>query len=397
MKRLAAILVVLLTAMLAVRGAESDTTIYFVNIYPGPDIYETDGHAAIIVDIAGCKPMSYNFGVFDFNTPNFVYRFVKGETDYMAVEWPAEAFLLPYRYQGRRVMAHELDFDSAQKARLVELLRENVRPENAVYRYNYVYDNCATRPLRAVELAASDSIHLGPAPFEANSSIPVTFRNIMRAHHARYPWYQFGIDLALGSGIDYPLNRREEAFTPLELDGMLHGATVGGKPLVRRSFPLLDYAPDNALEPPTPWYATPLAVCWTVFIIALALTVRDIRRRRTTRWFDALYFGILGLTGCVLTFLIFVSVHEATSPNWLYAWLNPLSLLVPALIWIKKAKIVLICYQIANFAVLLALISGWYFLPQSANAAFLPLVGAEMLRAASYVYIHKSLIARPHK
>ena len=25
----------------------------------------------------------WNFGIFDFREPNFVYRFVKGETDYM--------------------------------------------------------------------------------------------------------------------------------------------------------------------------------------------------------------------------------------------------------------------------------------------------------------------------
>lgn len=190
----------------------SDTTIYFVNIYPGSEIYELEGHSAIIVDIKGSMPMAYNFGVFDFNSPNFIYRFVKGETDYMAVEWPAMSFLAPYADHGRRVMAHELNFSAEQKARIIDLLKKNVKPENAVYRYNYVKDNCATRPLRAVELAAGDSIRLAPAAFEANSSIPLTFRNIMRHYHRNYPWYQFGIDIALGSGIDYPLERREIAF-----------------------------------------------------------------------------------------------------------------------------------------------------------------------------------------
>ena len=124
-------------------------------------------------------------------------------------------------------MAHELNFTPEQKARLVDLLKENVKPENAVYRYNYVKDNCATRPLRAVELAAGDSLRLAPAPFEANSSIPVTFRNIMRHYHKNYPWYQFGIDIALGSGIDYLLSRREMTFAPAELDKMLVNAEVG--------------------------------------------------------------------------------------------------------------------------------------------------------------------------
>lgn len=382
-------LVILSLAVPRLGAAEADTTVYFLNIYPGAEIYELEGHSAIVVDIRGRQPLSYNFGVFDFNTPNFVYRFVKGETDYMAVEWPLEPFLAPYAMQGRRVVAHRLDFDSRQKARIIALLKENVRPENAIYRYNYVKDNCATRPLRVVELAAGDSIMLAPAPFEANSFPQPTFRNIMRSYHRNYPWYQFGIDLALGSGIDYTLTRREMAFAPAELDGMLDGATVGGRRLVGDTQMWVDYPAGYPLAAPTPWYATPLFLGCCVFALSVGLTVRDLRRHRTTRWFDAAYFAVMGVTGLVLTFLIFVSVHEATSPNWLYVWLNPLCLLVPALIYIKKAKKVLIWYQIANFAVLFALLIGWYFLPQSANAAFLPLVLADMTRAASYVIINR--------
>ena len=386
---LSVILAVLAFAVSGVKASDADTTVYFVNIYPGPEIYELEGHSAIVVDIEGQAPLSYNFGVFDFNAPNFVYRFVKGETDYMAVEWPLEPFLAPYAMQGRRVVAHRLNFDSRQKARITALLKENVKRENAVYRYNYVKDHCATRPLRVVELACGDSIMLAPAPFEANSFTQPTFRNIMRHYHRNYPWYQFGIDLALGSGIDNRLSRREMAFAPAELDGMLGKATAGGRPLVSGTRVWVNYPAGFPLADPTPWYATPLFVGWCIFALALAVTVRDLRRRRTTRWFDAVLFAVMGATGLVLTFLIFVSVHEATSPNWLYAWLNPLCLLVPVFIYIKKAKKVLICYQIANFAVLFALLAGWYFLPQSANAAFLPLVCAEMLRSASYIYINR--------
>ena len=366
-------------------AAQQDTTVCFVNVYPGPEIYELEGHSAIAVFIDGQEPVAYNFGVFDFNAPNFVYRFVKGETDYKAVEMPWKYFLWPYFNQQRRVVAHELNFDSGQKARLISLLRENVKPENATYRYNYVKDNCATRPLRAVETAAGDSIRLAPGEIEANSSIPVTFRNVMRHYHRNYPWYQFGIEKALGCGIDYPLSRRELAFAPAELDGMLRGAMVGDRPLVLKSETIIDFPADGAIEGPTPWYLSPMAVCWLFFAVALAFTIRDLRRNKTTKWFDAVFFGAIGLAGCLLSFLIFISVHEATSPNWLYAWLNPAALLVPCLIWLKRTKIVLVCYQFVNFAVLFTLLAIWYFLPQSANPAFLPLILAEAMRSASYL------------
>lgn len=386
-RNILAAFVALLCSLLA--AAQQDTMVYFVNVGPGPDIYELEGHSAIAVFIDGQEPLAYNFGVFDFNAPNFVYRFVKGETDYKAAVAPWKYFLWQYYNQHRRVVAHELDFDSAQKARLIHLLEENVKPENATYRYNYVKDNCATRPLRAVEIAAGDTILLAPGEIEANSSIPITFRNVMRHYHANYPWYQFGIDLALGSGIDYPLSRRELAFAPAELDGMLKGATVGGKPLVKSSNAVVDVPLDGVVAHPTPWYLTPLFVCWLLFAVSVAFTVRDIKRHRTTRWFDALLFGTIGLTGCLLTFLIFVSVHEATSPNWLYLWINPVALLVPCLIWLKRAEKALVCYQIANFAVLFVLLAAWYFLPQSANPAFLPLILAEMTRSASYITVNR--------
>lgn len=394
MKRILTLLLPLLCALAASAypwslPERADTAVWFVNIYPGSEIFELEGHSAIVVSVPGRPAVAYNYGVFDFDSPNFVGRFVKGETDYMTVEWPYDPFMAEYYMSGRRVVAHELALDSVARRRLLGLLSRQVLPKNRTYRYNYVKDNCATRPLAAVEEALGDSIILAPAPYEANSFPRMTFRNIMRHYHRNYPWYQFGIDLALGSGIDYTLSRREAAFAPAELDGMLGGAMCGGKPLTAGAYAVNDVAPDAAVKSATPWYASPLAVCWAVFALALCLTVRDVRRRRVTRWFDALFFGIMGLVGCLLTFLIFVSVHEATSPNYLYIWLNPLCLLPTILIWLKKCKSALFYYQIVNFVALFLLAAAWSFVPQSANAAFLPLFLADMLRSANYIYLNK--------
>lgn len=385
MKRILAALTAFIICIAA--SAQTDTTVCLVNIYPGPAIYELEGHTAILVNTPQEGLVAYNYGVFDFDAPNFVYRFVKGETDYMAAAQNGNYFLQSYLSQGRRIMAHRLNLDPGQKARLIEALKTNVRPENRVYRYNYVKDNCATRPLQIVENAIGEKIELAPAPIEANSGIEITFRNVMRHYHRNYPWYQFGIDLALGSGIDYPISRRETAFAPAELDAMLARATAGGHRLVSESWPVNDVAPDGAIEDPTPWFLTPMAVALLVLAIAIALTVRDIRRRQVTRWFDTVFFGASGLTGLLLTFLIFISVHEATSPNWLYLWLNPLCLLPAIFIYIKKARSFLLCYQKLNFALLLAFCIIWPFTGQSGNWAFIPFLLTDMLRSASYIYI----------
>lgn len=369
----------LLCLVMAIAGlaasAQQDTIVWFVNFYPGSDIYELEGHSALVVDIDGQQPVAFNYGVFDFNSPNFVYRFVKGETDYMAVAWPWDLYRQSFVHAGRRTVMHELNLNSEQKRRLLDFLVENVQPQNATYRYNYVKDNCATRPLRAVEIALGDSIMLGEAPAELRAATP-TFRNIMRHWHESYPWYQFGIDLALGGGIDYPLSRREIAFAPIELDAMLADATVGGRPLVKDVTIAVD-AP-SAVAAPTPWYLSPLFVCWAIF--ALALLVSFLRKPVAARCFDAVYFTVAGLAGCIIAFLIFISTHEATSPNWLILWLNPFALLVPVLIWSRRTRAVLRYYYIAQLAAIAVMAIAWPFIAQSANAAFLPLILTTVLR-----------------
>ena len=90
----------------------------------------------------------------------------------------------------------------------------------------------------------------------------------------------------------------------------------------------------------------------------------------------------------MLTFLIFVSVHEATSPNWLYLWINPLAIIPAALIWIKRCKRAVYCYQICNFAALSALLVVAALGVQALNKAFYPLIAADMLLAARYILIY---------
>lgn len=365
---------------------ESDVTVSIVNCYPGPDIYELEGHSAIrIKGTIDGMPVDQviNYGIFDFNSPNFVYRFVKGETDYLVMAEPWERFVSRYIGQGRKVVEHDVELDSTQTMRLLYLLARNIEPERRVYRYNYVKDNCALRPLRIIEAATGDSIVLPEPDTEASSD--KTYREVMRRYHENYPWYQFGIDLALGSGIDYPITPAEKAFAPVVLDAQLDKAVMGGRPLIKKTTVL--YEGHDATMPATPGWLTPLTVGWVIFAIALALTISDYRHRRVTRWFDTVFFGIEGLAGLLLTFLIFVSVHEATSPNWLYLWLNPLSLIVPVFIWLKKCKIVVFSYQIINFAAIFLMVCIWSMTGQEGNAAFIPLICVSVMRAVSYILI----------
>ncbi|MDE7427134.1 MAG: DUF4105 domain-containing protein [Muribaculaceae bacterium] len=365
----------------------ADTVVEIVNFYPGQDIYELEGHTVLRI-ITPESDRAVSFGTFDFNQPNFVYRFVKGETDYWASEAPFGWFAEAYAQQGRRIVAHRINLTSAQKARLIYLTDSILRPENRVYRYNYVKDNCATRPLGLIEQAAGHQITPGKAPDGVDTQ---TFRSIMRYYHRAYPWYQFGIDIALGSGIDYQLNEHEKTFAPVVFDAQLPDATLGGSPLVTDSYVIYEGLPGGATEAPTPWYLTPMAVFTVLTLVILYVVFNDIRNKQITRWADTLMFSAYGLVGLLLTFLIFVSVHEATSPNYLYFWLNPLCLTVPALIWFRNGKIqtVLSVYEVLNLVSVIFMCVAWAFLGQSGNIAFIPLIIIDIALGARFLYVRR--------
>ena len=358
----------------------------FIVVEPGPEVFELEGHAALRINGGPMSDFMVTYGVFDFDSPNFIYRFVKGDAEYSMGIIPWRYVSEAYRREGRTLMEYPLALDSVATARLMEMIYDNYRPENRYYRYNYVLDNCVTRPLRIVELAIGDSIIVGEPASDAAADR--TFRQVMRRYHKNYPWYQFGIDIALGSAIDREINSREKTFAPVVVADQLPGATAGGRPISGEG-KILQQGKESAILGPTPWFLTPDAVFWMLFVICTAITIRDIRRGRSTRWLDTALFGTFGLAGLLLTFLIFVSLHEATSPNWLYGWLNPFCLIAAVGIWIKKWKNAVICYQFINFAVLIALCLLWPLTAQAFNTAFIPLVGCDLMRSASYIYVNK--------
>lgn len=369
------ILFIILFVVTASRARSIDR-VSIITCDPGTEIYELEGHAALrLVDESRGIDVVANWGLFDFNSPGFVYRFVKGETDYMVGLIDTRYFLMEYSMQGRRVTEQVIEMDSVSRARLLELVEENLEPANRVYRYNYIKDNCATRPLQIVERALQDTLPAVERQWE-----PTTWRREMMRYHRNYPWYQFGIDLALGSGLDVAITPRETAFAPVRLREYLdveqHDLVAAtGEPL-----------------PPTPWYLTPLAVGVLVLVITALVIV--LRNNTLLKVWTTVYYLVAALAALLLTFLIFISVHEATSPNWQYLWLNPLCLFPVAAVWIKSWHKSLYWYQILNFVSLLILCIIAAAGVQRLNVASWPFIGADMLLAINCIVTERCHKAR---
>lgn len=300
--------------------ASSTPVISVLTCAPGREVYQLEGHTGLRMQWDGHDVVA-NWGVFDFDSPNFVYRFVKGQTDYCIAIHDTPRFLYPYMVEERCVTEQVINLTDTQAKEVVRLVLVNAQPENRVYRYNYVYDNCATRPLSIIQRAIGDSISLGKAPENIYEGTTLTFRNEMRHYHANYPWYQLGIDLALGSGLDKTVADRNATFAPHALALMLSNADIidplGGKlPLVTYTTDLLPGQRDGNMLPATPWYLAPSTIAVLLLLVTLAISRHDRRRRHISRWFDAIFYFMLAIAGCVITFLVFISEHEASSPNY---------------------------------------------------------------------------------
>lgn len=366
------------------RDANSDSlTVSLITCYPGPEIYELYGHEAIRVRGEG-RDSVWNYGIFNFNEPNFVYRFVKGETDYLCAGYPFEWFLPEYITRGSKVVEQDLNMTQEEAHRLLSLLQTEALPQNRKYRYNYVKDNCATRIIDRIDDAYEVNVVY---PEDVNYG---TFRNEMRHYNSNYPWYQFGIDLALGSGIDYKLKGREEMFVPVEMMGKAaSGRLDDGRTLVRDTRVLNEGMGDVTL-PATPWYLSPLFCAIVALLIVGAICFHDLKKRRVSRWLFSLWFLLLGLAGTLSAFLVFISSHEATSPNTLIFWLNPFQLAFALCVWWRTLRPVAVAMAYYNIVAMICLLVVWPFLHQSGNPAFFPLMAATLILSATYaIIIHK--------
>lgn len=355
-------------------------TVSLITCYPGEEIYELCGHSAIRVRGNGIDSV-WNYGIFDFNQPNFVYRFVKGETDYRGASYPFKWFLPEYIQSGRKVVEQDLNLTPQESLEILKLLRSSVLPENAVYRYNYIKDNCSIRILNIVDSGASSPI-IYPDTIRYG-----TYRNEMRAYHQNYPWYQFGIDVALGSGLDQKTDMRDEMFAPIEV--MRNAASAhfeDGRKLVKATR-ILNEGRNDVVLPPTPWFLAPIFWAWLLTLVILAVVAWNMFTMKLFLPLYAVWFFILGLAGCLVAFLVFISVHESTSPNILIFWLNPFQFLLTLGIVIRRLRILAITmawYNIGAVGVLLILSP---FITQSFNPAFFPLLFGTLALAFGYAII----------
>lgn len=368
----------------SVRGQEDSIKVSLMTCAPGTEIYALFGHTALrYEDTARGEDWVFNYGMFSFNTPHFIYRFVKGETDYELGVTPYSYFEGSYAMRGSSVYQQTLNLTMAEKQKLRRLLEENYQPENRVYRYNFFYDNCTTRARDIIEECIEGKV-VYPDGKEG-----LSFRDIVHQYTKGHEWDELGIDMCLGSEADEPVDARKQMFAPFYMLEAAGKATIvaGGsvRPFVLQEKKVVDVEPEGG-EGGFP--LSPL-VCVFVLMGAVCLVGWIQLKVKKVIWiWDLFLFGVQGLAGCVIAFLVCFSTHPTVGSNWLILLLNPIPLIyLPVMVYraIKGKKDL---YHLINIVYLTLFIMIMPFVQQKFNATVLPLALCLLLCSASHVLLY---------
>jgi len=350
---------------------------------PGNELYSAFGHSAVrVLDKSSGEDYVFNYGTFDFNTPNFYGKFVRGKLDYMLSVSAFAAFVAEYDRQGRGIKEQILDLNPEQTDYMLEFLQVNYQPERRFYRYDFFYDNCATRIRDAVDLVLGDKLIWRDEVKEPDQK---TFRNLIDEYVYSLPWADLGIDLALGAVIDVDASPLQEQFLPDYMFESFARADIQGdgptRPLVKETLVIIEFPKEEkSIGAFNPYW-----IFWLILIIFTAITFIGFKKKKLLIGFDLAFFGLLGLAGIVVTLLWFATAHTATKWNWNILWAFPGHILLVRGLWSKTLapwvrKYLLFALIMADAAVVFWIL-GW----QSFHPSLIPILLVLILRT-NYLY-----------
>ena len=283
------------------RAASLDSVrVSLLTCAPGSEIYALFGHSAIRYENpAKQQDWVFNYGMFSFKDPNFVMRFVKGETDYQLGVIPFHYFESEYAMRGSSVYQQELNLTDVEKIKLIQLLEDNYRPVNRIYRYNYFYDNCTTRARDKIE----ESIQ-GTVVYPENEKV-LSYRDILHEFTAGSKWSEFGIDLCLGSEADEPIDERKQMFAPFYMLAAARGAVIHRAdtvvPFVREESTIVD----AVLEDKAAFPLSPKACAILLLLVTCGITIWGMLKGNVMWIWGVFLFALQGIGGCIIAFLFF--------------------------------------------------------------------------------------------
>ena len=382
------ILLILLSVFLLEIHAQENTEeipqyeISILTIGPGSSLSDAFGHSGIrVIDRVNDYDIVFNYGVYDFNAPNFYGNFVKGRPIYSLGLNSFENFYRNYVNQSRQIIEQKLNLSEYKKRVLVNKLITNSKEENKDYKYNYFKNNCSTKIGDIFnELLKEEIRNEGLNLDNINSN---SYRKLVYQHVVPNSWGALGIDICLGSVIDKNITDQDELFLPYNLKlyfDKLGNSNIRNRDLVETSILFGEYIEYKETS------FSPLYVLLILSLIIIIVTFLDYLRITRNVVLDIIILLITGLIGLLLVYLSFFSNHIAAAWNYNLLWAVPFNLILLFQLLKKKQNRWILSYLKINVLMLLLMCLHWIIGIQVFNICLISLILALIVR---YLYLIK--------
>lgn len=348
------------------------STVSLLTVSSGADISDAFGHTAIrIKDDSLGMDTAFNYGVYDGFGKGFVLKFMRGQTDYLIATDFTPEILARYQSENRQVTEQHLAMDLSQRQRLLDDLVRNLLPENRMYRYEFFFDNCATRA-RDVLIKSFGQ----PVKWETKINPHLSLRDLLDIELQDKKWWKFGIDLVLGSRIDREATQSETMFLPERLRANFEEAKVqqgeGWVKMVSKSQVIVPQSKQNITKS-----LSPLITAWILCFLAFGMSYYRQRVPNViVKIFDVILFGFAAVLGILIILLWFFTEHRSTPENWNILWSLPFVayLFAPKRRWVRLPVIA------GLLTTTLIACIHWFYPMQAFHPAVFPLLIALWLR-----------------
>jgi len=329
--------------------------ISLLTVGTGEDLAAKFGHSAIrFQDPTLGIDEVYGYGTYDFEDPNFYLNFTRGKLSYTISRMPFNYFKRSYEYEQRWVKEQELLLNLDQRKEIVRFLENNLLPQNRKYKYDFLFDNCATRIPEVFEKTLGDALQFDNSYLQKH----YTFRELIHQNLSLNSWSNFGIDLALGAVIDKKATAYEHMFLPLYVYRQMRHTTINEMPFVKQETVVLAIQPNKE---ETLFILTPVFWLGLLLLMVTYYTLKDYKEKRRTHWLDLLLFGVTGLAGIVILFLWFFTDHDATKLNFNVLWAFAPNLFFVFILKKRNLAKGLMIYTLLLLLLLLITIVLWLF------------------------------------
>ena len=348
--------------------------ISILSIGEGPSLVDAFGHTAIRVKDEELKnDVVFNFGVYDFNSPNFYSNFIKGRPEYKLGIQNYYNLTQNYVRQKRYIVEHQLNLDQNSIKIIIDLLVEKLN--DPYYIYDYLRDNCTTRAADII----IDKTNNKFKDEKLESEDIVSYRELIHGKINENSWAALGIDLCLGAIIDKKIKTRETFFLP---ENLMNYLDLYEGDIIKKN---IIYKPESAISYQEN-IPSPLIINLIISLIIVAVTIFNFKRSKWNKSLDTLIFLISGSIGILIIYLWFFSNHFAGAQNFNFLWAFPLNFALIFAIYKNKIPNWSIGFIKLLIIMIILLFLHWSTGVQKYNLTLLPIFVALLIRYSFLVH-----------